>query len=144
VSWHNWGRAVPRGGVRRPLFVQATVTGDTANVAWLIGVPWQREGIAEAASAVRDWLSTQGVRRLTAHIQSDHVASGRVARRLGLVATGDLDSGGEQIWSASAHRRERPGREASVSPRSCRGGSTRAVLGASVKRRHSSSYGDGA
>lgn len=99
VSWHNWivrlraeGRAVG--------FVQATVARDTADVAWLIGVPWQRQGIAlEAALAMRDWLAVQGVRRLTAHIHPDHVASTKLARRLGMVATGELDTDGEQIWS---------------------------------------------
>jgi RimJ/RimL family protein N-acetyltransferase len=93
VSWHNWIVRLRAQGSAVG-FVQATVTRDTADVAWLIGVPWQRQRIAvEAASAVCDWLSTQGVRRLTAHIHPDHVASAKVARRLGMVATGDLDTG---------------------------------------------------
>jgi len=99
VSWHNW---IVRLRAERSAvgFVQATVTGDTADVAWLIGVPWQRRGIAlEAASLFCGWLSTQGVRRLAAHIHPDHVASARLARRLGMVATGVLDTDGEQIWS---------------------------------------------
>jgi RimJ/RimL family protein N-acetyltransferase len=99
VSWHNW---IVRLRAEGPAvgFVQATVTRDTADVAWLIGVPWQRQRIAvEAASAVCDWLSTQGVRRLTAHIHPDHVASAKVARQIGMVATGVLDTDGEQIWT---------------------------------------------
>jgi RimJ/RimL family protein N-acetyltransferase len=99
VSWHNW---FVRFRAEGPVvgFVQATVTGDTADVAWLVGVPWQRQRIAvEAASAVCEWLSTQGVRRLTAHIHPEHVASVKVARRLEMVATGVLDTEGEQIWT---------------------------------------------
>jgi RimJ/RimL family protein N-acetyltransferase len=97
VSWHNWIVRLRTEGSAVG-FVQATVTGDTAEIAWLIGLSWQRQRIAvEAAFAVCDWLSTQGVRRLTAHIHPDHVASAKVARRLGMVATGDVDSDGEPI-----------------------------------------------
>jgi RimJ/RimL family protein N-acetyltransferase len=109
VSWHNWiVRSRAEGSAVG--FVQATVTRDTADVAWLIGVTWQRQRIAvEAASAVCDWLSTQGVRRLTAHIHPDHVASAKVARRLGMVATGDLDTDGEQIWTGQPSPPRTPG-----------------------------------
>jgi RimJ/RimL family protein N-acetyltransferase len=97
VSWHNWIVRLRTEGSAVG-FVQATVTGDTAEVAWLMGLSWQRQRIAvEAAFAVCDWLSTQGVRRLTALIHPDHVASEKVARRLGMVATGDVDSDGEPI-----------------------------------------------
>ena len=99
VSWHNWIVRLRAEGLAVG-FVQATLTRDTADVAWLIGVPWQRQGIAvEAASAVCDWLSMKGLRRLTAHIHPTHVASAKVARRLGMVTTGELDTDGEQIWS---------------------------------------------
>jgi RimJ/RimL family protein N-acetyltransferase len=60
VSWHN---SIVRLRPERAAvgFVQATVAADTADVAWLIGVPWQRRGVArEAASLFCDWLSTQG------------------------------------------------------------------------------------
>jgi RimJ/RimL family protein N-acetyltransferase len=49
------------------------------------------------------------VRRLTAHIHPDHVASAKVARRLGMVATGDVDSGGEQIWFGELSPPRTPG-----------------------------------
>ena len=81
--------------------MQATVTGDTADIAWLVGVPWQRQGIAvEAASAMCAWLEARGVHRLTAHIHPGHVGSAKVAARLGLVAIGSTDAEGEQIWSS--------------------------------------------
>ena len=100
VSWHNWiVRSRTTGSAVG--YVQATVTGDTADIAWLVGVPWQRQGIGvEAASAMCAWLATRGVHRLTAHIHPDHVGSAKVAARLGLIATSSTDAEGEQIWSS--------------------------------------------
>jgi RimJ/RimL family protein N-acetyltransferase len=100
VSWHNWiiqsrttGSAVG--------YVQATVAGDTADIAWLVGVPWQRQAFAvEAASSMCAWLATLQVHRLTAHIHPDHLSSAKVAARLGLTATNSTDAEGEQIWSS--------------------------------------------
>jgi RimJ/RimL family protein N-acetyltransferase len=42
LSWHNW---IVRLRTEGPAvgFVQATVTGDTAEVDWLIGLSWQRQ-----------------------------------------------------------------------------------------------------
>jgi RimJ/RimL family protein N-acetyltransferase len=96
-SWHNWivrslgdGRAVG--------YVQATVTGGAADVAWVIGTPWQGSGFAtEAGRAMVDWLASSGVRVVTAHIAEGHGASERVAERLGLVLTDELEDG-ERIW----------------------------------------------
>jgi RimJ/RimL family protein N-acetyltransferase len=100
VSWHNWiVRSRTTGSAVG--YVQATVTGDTADIAWLVGVSWQRQGIAvEAASSMYAWLATGGVHRLTAHIHPDHVGSAKVAARLGLTVTGSTDAEGEQIWSS--------------------------------------------
>jgi hypothetical protein len=113
-------RAVTRAEGSAVGFVQATVTGDTVDVAWLIGVPWQRRRIAgEAASAVCDWLSTQGVRRLTAHIHPDHVASAKVARRLAMVATGVLETDGEQIWTGQPSPPRTPGEKRRPVTASC-------------------------
>jgi RimJ/RimL family protein N-acetyltransferase len=96
--WHNWiirpndtGAAVG--------FVQATLTGDSSDVAWVVGVEWQGQGFAsEAASAMCEWLAAQGVEKITAHIHPGHLASQRVAAFLGMQATDEIDSDGEVVW----------------------------------------------
>jgi RimJ/RimL family protein N-acetyltransferase len=83
--------------------VQATVFGEgnAADVAWVLGVPFQGHGYAvEAASGMVAWLREQGVAEVRAHIHPDHAASARVAERIGLAATGELDGEGEQVWRA--------------------------------------------
>lgn len=96
-SWHNWILRFDGVAVG---FVQATVVGETADLAWVVGVQWQRQGFAsEASLAMRDWLRDRGVVRLTAHIHPEHVASMAVATRLGLRPTDQLDDEGEQVWT---------------------------------------------
>jgi RimJ/RimL family protein N-acetyltransferase len=97
--WFNWivrlGAAGPAVGV-----VQATVApdGSRADVAWEVGVPWQRRGIAsEAAGGMVDWLGRQGVEDISACIHPDHDASATVAARIGLVPTDDTVDG-ETVW----------------------------------------------
>jgi protein-L-isoaspartate(D-aspartate) O-methyltransferase len=76
--------------------------GRAAEIAWAVGVPWQRQGIAsEAARAVVGWLERRGVVSITAHIHPDHHASATVATRAGLRPTGEYrDHEGirEQLW----------------------------------------------
>lgn len=99
-QWCNWivrftGDTDPVGAV------QASVAADRAwaSVAWEIGLPWQRRGIAsEAALVVVEWLLAEGIERITASIHPDHVASARVAERIGLVRTDELDDG-EIVWA---------------------------------------------
>jgi RimJ/RimL family protein N-acetyltransferase len=68
--------------------VQATITGQTAEIAWVVGTPWQGRGIAgEAARGLVGWLSTQSVHTVVAHIHPDHHASAAVAASAGLTAT---------------------------------------------------------
>ncbi len=94
--WHNWilrldGRAIG--------YMQATVKGDNADLAWVVGVPWQGFGYAtEASEAMRDWLRDRGAASFSAHIHPDHSASNRIAARLGLQPTGQLDDDGEMLW----------------------------------------------
>lgn len=96
-TWHNW--IVRLDGIATG-FVQATVIDGIAEIAWVIGVPWQRRGIAtEAAGAMKEWLATIGVTRFEAHIHPAHAASAGVAAALGLAPTGTLDDDGEMVWS---------------------------------------------
>jgi RimJ/RimL family protein N-acetyltransferase len=104
--WLNWilRRRVEGDAIG---FVQATVVEGGADVAWVIGVPWQRHGYAaEAAGSMLAWLVSPepggaGVRVITAHIHPDHAASSAVARRLGLGPTDDVEDG-EIVWRAGA------------------------------------------
>ncbi|MGF1665517.1 MAG: GNAT family N-acetyltransferase [Acidimicrobiia bacterium] len=98
--WHNWVIRLDGAAVG---FVQATVTGASSDVAWVVGVAWQGRGIAtEAAGAMCQWLIGGGVQRLEAHVHPGHVASQRVAAALGLVDSGELDDEGESIWRRDA------------------------------------------
>jgi RimJ/RimL family protein N-acetyltransferase len=85
--------------------VQATVTGAAvrhAAIAWVVGVPWQRRGIAgEAAVALVGWLERQGIHSISASIHPRHVASQKVAARAGLVRTSEVVDG-EETWRRSA------------------------------------------
>jgi RimJ/RimL family protein N-acetyltransferase len=73
-------------------------TGLAAEIAWIVGSPWQGRGIAtEAARALVAWLGQQSVRTVIAHIHPEHAASAAVAAAAGLVPTGELHDG-EQRW----------------------------------------------
>lgn len=102
VTWCNW---VVRLDAEDCLTgtVQATVSGEVAEIAWVIGTPWQRRGIAvEAARAMVEWLGTQaGVRTVIAHVHPDHTASAAVATRVGLTATERVQDG-EIRWEGPA------------------------------------------
>lgn len=95
--WANWivewdGAAVG--------YVQATIPrdGGPAEVAWVIGRPWQGRGYARAAvRALAAELRRGGVAEVIAHIHPDHVASQRVAAAIGLADTGVL-ADGENRW----------------------------------------------
>lgn len=96
-TWHNWilrldGRAIG--------YVQATVKGEVADLAWVVGSLWQGFGYAtEASEAMRNWLADQGIARFSAHIHPNHGASKAIAVKLGLQPTGQLDDEGEMIWA---------------------------------------------
>ena len=100
--WHNWIiRPVATG--RAVGFVQATVSGGAADVAWVVGVDWQGEGFAsEAAAAMCQWLTSQGVVRINARIHPQHIASERVAASVGLRPTAEIDPDGEVVWQSVA------------------------------------------
>jgi RimJ/RimL family protein N-acetyltransferase len=98
-GWLNWVLRIADGPAVGTL--QATVTGSSAELAWVVGTAHQGRGYAgEAAVAVRDWLRSQGIEEFTAHIHPDHAASAGVARRLGLVPTAARQDG-EVRWASS-------------------------------------------
>jgi RimJ/RimL family protein N-acetyltransferase len=100
VSWCNWVIQL-RSPRRLAGTVQATIStaGDpVAEVAWVVGKPWQGQGIAtEAARALIAWLRQQSVKTVIAHIHPDHHASAAVAAAVGLTPTGQLQDG-EVRW----------------------------------------------
>ena len=78
--------------------VQATVVGTEAFVAWTIGVPWQGKGYAaEAAVAMVGRLRDAEMKSIAANIHPEHVASQRIAERLGMAPTGEMHAG-EDTW----------------------------------------------
>ncbi len=84
-------------------YLQAGVTQGKADLAWVVGVPFQRRGYAsEASRRVLRWLRDDlGVHEVRANIHLDHVASHRVARTIGLCKSGERTDEGEEIWRAS-------------------------------------------
>ncbi|MCX4762354.1 GNAT family N-acetyltransferase [Streptomyces sp. NBC_01275] len=97
VGWCNW---VLREGTCLVGTVQATVTdeGRLAEIAWVVGVPWQGRGLAsEAARGLVGWLRQQGVRTVVAHIHPEHRASAAVAAAAGLSPTEEQQDG-ETRW----------------------------------------------
>ena len=64
------------------------MTGNTADLAWVVTVPHQGRGYArEAAGAVQEWLRDAGISSFSACIHPDHLASAGIARSLGLAPT---------------------------------------------------------
>lgn len=106
-TWLNWIVRLRPGGVAIG-FVQATVIGAgegrVADVAWVVGVPWQGHGYAgEGARALVAWLGAAGVGAVTAHVHPDHPASSAVARSAGLEPTDEMEEG-ERVWRRSVNR----------------------------------------
>lgn len=98
-QWRNWIVRLADSG-RAIGFVQADVTRDSAELAWVIGVADQGSGFAsEAAIAMRNQLAIEGSTRFEAFIHADNVASQAVARRSGMVRTDVVDDVGEELWA---------------------------------------------
>jgi RimJ/RimL family protein N-acetyltransferase len=95
--WLNWLVHLEDDGT--PIgYVQATVSETHADIAWLIGSLWQGNGYAsEAALAMVQWLGENAVKTIRARINSDHLASQRVAENAGL-SKSDLVEDEEDVW----------------------------------------------
>ncbi|WP_309113147.1 GNAT family N-acetyltransferase [Saccharothrix sp.] len=92
VSWLNWVIQLREGCLVGT--VQATVGPAVAEIAWVVGTPWQGRGMAtEAARALVGWLGRQGVRAVVAHVHPEHRASAAVAAAAGLAPTGEVHDG---------------------------------------------------
>ncbi|MGW4159805.1 GNAT family N-acetyltransferase [Streptomyces sp. NPDC004788] len=97
AAWCNWVLRSRENGAAIGT-VQATVTPDAAEIAWVLGTAWQHHGLArEAATTLAAWLREQAVPTLVAHIHPDHEASAAVARAAGLEPT-DAFEDGERRW----------------------------------------------
>jgi len=100
VSWCNWvirlrGSGCLAGTVQATI---STVGEPAAEVAWVVGTPWQGQGIAtEAARALVAWLGQRSIKTVIAHIHPSHQASASVAAAAGLTRTGQLQDG-EMRW----------------------------------------------
>ena len=100
VSWCNWVILL-REERRLTGTVQATMTTHasrrSAEIAWVVGTPWQGRGIAtEAARGLVEWLTEQ-VDTILAHVHPDHAASAAVAAACGLAPTDEVVDG-EVRW----------------------------------------------
>ncbi|WP_369193034.1 GNAT family N-acetyltransferase [Streptomyces djakartensis] len=107
VSWLNWVLRL-RAESRLTGTVQATAApsddGLVAEIAWVVGTPWQARGLArEAACGLLLWLRDQSVRTVVAHIHPDHRASAAVATAAGLAPT-DTWHDGERRWRRTLSR----------------------------------------
>lgn len=95
-GWRNWVLRL-RAEDRLVGYVQATVEGRTAEVAWVVGTAWQGRGLArEAAVALVERLADE-VDTVIAHIHPEHAASQAVAAAAGLRATSQWQDG-EVRW----------------------------------------------
>lgn len=90
VTWCNWVLRLRAEGCLVGT-VQATVTAEAAEIAWIVGTPWQGRGLAsEAARALVAHLTAPTV---VAHVHPDHTASAAVARAAGLAPTEEWQDG---------------------------------------------------
>jgi RimJ/RimL family protein N-acetyltransferase len=101
VSWCNWVLRL-RGEGCLVGTVQATVSDEQAEIAWVLGTPWQGRGLAkEAAHGLTTWLTARSIHAVIAHIHPAHRASAAVARAAGLTPT-DHHQDGELRWELTA------------------------------------------
>ncbi len=98
--WLNWTLRLKSSG-QVVGYVQATVVEGRADLAWVVGSPFQNRGYAtEAGRRAAAWIREQfGVSEIRAAIHPEHAASEKVAARIGLRASGELTNEGEELWT---------------------------------------------
>ncbi len=81
--------------------MQATVTDRWADLAWVIGRRFRKQGYAtEAGRCIAVWLlEFYNLREVRAAIRPDNSASQRVAAKVGLRRGGERTSDGDEVWS---------------------------------------------
>ncbi|MER5278384.1 GNAT family N-acetyltransferase [Streptomyces sp. NPDC002809] len=96
--WWNWVLRI-RGEDCLAGYVQATVRGAGAEIAWVTGTRWQGHGYAKEAARglVAHLIGGGAARTVIAHIHPGHAASAAVAGAAGLVPTGEWEDG-EERW----------------------------------------------
>jgi RimJ/RimL family protein N-acetyltransferase len=97
--WLNW--CIRLRADRRAIgYVQASVRTSDAEIAWVVGIPWQTQGYAkEVVRRLVEWLRDElEVGKLTACIRAGHVASEAVASSAGLRPSADQIEG-ETVWT---------------------------------------------
>ncbi|MFG3344514.1 GNAT family N-acetyltransferase [Streptomyces sp. NPDC048018] len=103
TSWCNWVLRLRESGAAVGT-VQATVMPDRAEIAWVVGTPWQGHGLArEAAAVLAAWLRERGAPLLLAHVHPEHHASAAVAAAAGLAPTEEFEDG-ERRWEWRAEK----------------------------------------
>jgi RimJ/RimL family protein N-acetyltransferase len=100
--WLNW-LIVARDGGDPEGWVQATIRGDVAEVAYAVLPQRRGQGVAvEAVTALAAWLhDCEDASVVEAHIADDNPASQAVARRAGFLRT-DRTHAGEAVWEHTA------------------------------------------
>ena len=103
-EWLNW---IVLDLEQHPVgYVQATldVGTDAAEIAWVIGVPWQGRGYATSAvQLMLTDLAARGVTTIVADIHPDNVPSQGVAKRIGMQPTSQVIDG-EVRWTGKVAR----------------------------------------
>lgn len=103
--WLNWTIRL-RSEPSVAGYIQAGIEEGRADLAWVVGLPFQGHGYAtEAASAVVNWLRDHlRVRELRATIHPDNHASQAVAKHIGLTLTAEITGEGEELWARRINR----------------------------------------
>lgn len=100
-GWLNWILRLRSTGEAVGT-VQATLSEDATELAWVVSSRFQGAGYArEGTGAAIAWLRANGIGSFQVHIHPDHAASKAVAARLGFEPTASIRNG-EVRWELPA------------------------------------------